>query len=366
MIRAVTRSILEFLPGYRVFKEKSLCSIFAIFFYLCLIVVSTRFERLRELTAGGPRGDMLSAVSTMGALAILYVGAVFCPSLVARRNGSGSRLASRFSANWLAVAGLCLILAAVLAAILGPFLAPYDPVGGSGDFLERYAAPSAAHLMGTDKFGRDVFSRVIYGARASLTIGFAAVAVATLIGILLGGVAGYAGGWLDEIVMRAADGLLAFPRLLIVILLVAFFSNAYGLLIVAIGCTSWMGIARVIRAEILKLKETEFFQAAVATGAGRSRILWKHLLPNAVAPVIVAATLQVGGVILLESTLSFLGLGVQPPAPSWGNMVLEGREALLGAWWVSAFPGLAIAISVVAFNLLGDGLRDALEVKRTA
>jgi len=174
---------------------------------------------------------------------------------------------------------------------------------------------------------------------------------------------GYAGGWLDEIVMRAVDGLLSFPRLLAVLTLVALFSNAYPLLVVAIAATGWMGVTRLVRTEVLRVKEREFVQAAVASGIGRWGLIVRHLLPNSAGPMIVAATLNVGGVILLESYLSFLGLGVQPPAPSWGAMVFDGRDVLLEAWWVSAFPALAIVLAVTACNMLGDGLHDALDTR---
>ncbi len=268
---------------------------------------------------------------------------------------------NRLRKNKIAMFGLVLLLFFLLVSLLGPFLAPYDPVYQTGDISIRYEKPSRSHFMGTDRFGRDVFSRILFGARISISIGLLATLLSSVVGVSIGLAAGYSGGPVDEILMRFADGLLAFPRILIVILLVAFFTNTTVLLLMAISCTSWMGTARLVRAEILSLKEEEFFLAAVATGIGRLRLIWKHLLPNAAAPVIVAATLQVGNVILLESTLSFLGLGVQPPAPSWGNMVFEGREALLSAWWVAAFPGTAIAAAVIAFNLLGDGVRDAFE-----
>jgi peptide/nickel transport system permease protein len=215
--------------------------------------------------------------------------------------------------------------------------------------------------MGTDKFGRDVWSRVLHGSRVSLAIGFISVLLSVLFGTTVGAVSGFIGGWVDEVMMRIVDGLLSFPRLLFVLTLVALFTNSYLLLILVIAMTGWMGVARLVRGEIIRLKRREFIQAAVATGIGRGRLMAKHLLPNSLGPVLVAATLNVGAVILLESYLSFLGLGVQPPRPSLGGMVFEGREVLLHAWWVSAFPATAIVVSVVACNLMGDGLRDALQ-----
>jgi peptide/nickel transport system permease protein len=189
------------------------------------------------------------------------------------------------------------------------------------------------------------------------------VALAVLLGLLVGVTAGYAGGLVDDVLMRVVDGLLSFPRLLLVLTLVALFSNSFVLLVVVISATGWMGVARLVRGEIIRLKRREFVQAAVATGLGGARVVVRHLLPNSVGPVIVAAALNVGAVILLESYLSFLGLGLQPPAPSWGAMVYDGREVLLEAWWVSAFPALAIVMAVVACNLMGDGLRGALDTK---
>ena len=249
----------------------------------------------------------------------------------------------------------------VLLALLAPLVAPHDPVEQSVD--DRYLAPSWQHPMGTDKFGRDIMSRVFYGSRASLGIGVLAMLMASIIGAAVGAIAGYRGGWLDEVVMRAVDGLLAFPRLLFVLTLVALFTTSFWVVIVMLGVTGWMGLARLVRTEVRALKEREFVEAAVSTGARERSVIWRHLLPNILGPVIVTATLRIGTIILLESYLSFLGLGIQPPTPSWGLMVFEGREVLLSAWWVSAFPGMFIVLTVVACNLFGDGLRDALDVR---
>jgi peptide/nickel transport system permease protein len=261
----------------------------------------------------------------------------------------------------MAVAGFWIFLALVCAAILAPLLATADPVGQESPARTRYQTPSASHPMGTDKFGRDVYSRVVYGARVSLSVGVISVALAVLLGMAVGVFSGYVGGRVDDVVMRLVDGLLSFPRLLFVLTLVALFSNSFILLVFVISATGWMGVARLVRGEILRLKRREFVQAAVATGMGRARLIVRHLMPNSLGPVIVAATLNVGAVILLESYLSFLGLGVQPPQPSWGAMVFDGREVLLEAWWVSAFPAVAIVVAVVACNLMGDGLRDAMD-----
>jgi peptide/nickel transport system permease protein len=196
-----------------------------------------------------------------------------------------------------------------------------------------------------------------------MSIGVLSVILAVVLGLAIGLVAGYTGGWVDSVLMRIVDGFLSFPRLLFVLTLLALFSNSYILLILMISATGWMGVARLVRGETIRLKKREYVQAAIATGLGRIRIVTRHILPNSIGPVIVAATLNVGAVILLESYLSFLGLGIQPPWPSWGAMVFDGREMLLDAWWVSAFPALVIVVAVVACNMVGDGLNDALDAR---
>jgi peptide/nickel transport system permease protein len=263
----------------------------------------------------------------------------------------------------MAVVGIVLFLFFLFVSVLAPLIAPYDPVVQTDPVSQQYKAPSRLHPMGTDKFGRDVMSRVVFGSRVSLAIGVVAVVLSSLIGLVFGAFSGYLGGWFDEIAMRVVDGLLAFPRLLLVLTVLAFFANSFWLVVALLALTGWMGVSRLVRSEVLRMKEQEFIQAAVATGVGRARVVWRHLVPNALSPVMVSATLRIGMIILLESYLSFLGLGVQPPTPSWGGMVFEGRDVLVSAWWVSAFPGLAIVAAVVACNLLGDGLRDAMDVK---
>jgi peptide/nickel transport system permease protein len=267
----------------------------------------------------------------------------------------------RFRKNRLAVAGLAVMALLYWVTLLAPFLAPYDPNVQGNIVLERYLSPSGEHLMGTDKFGRDVLSRILYGARISLTIGFLAVAISITLGTLVGAVAGYFRGWVDGVIARFIDMLLSIPRLVLILVVVAIFRPEIWIVIVVLGLTGWEGSARIVRGQFLQLRELEFVQASRALGYSNGRIILRHILPNTLAPIIVIATLNIGNTILLEAALSFLGLGVQPPTPSWGSMVNDGRDAMITAWWISTFPGLAIVLTVVSFNLLGDGLRDALD-----
>ncbi len=257
-----------------------------------------------------------------------------------------------------AKAGILLIAFLLLVALLAPLLAPYDPTALGTPVVSRFLPPSAQHLMGTDLLGRDLFSRVVFGARISLFIGVASVVTSVLIGLLVGSAAGFLGGVVDSILMRFTDFMLAFPRLFLILALMAVFSPSTWLVVLVLGTTGWMGVARVVRGGVLQVKGMDFVEAGRALGIPRPRLLVRHVLPAAMAPVIVAATLRVGNAILAESFLSFLGLGVQPPAVSWGQLIGQGRDTLLTAWWISTFPGLAITATVIGFNLLGDGLRD--------
>lgn len=275
------------------------------------------------------------------------------------------RLRRRFESNTAALAALAVLIALAGMVALAPVLGGADPVA-VGPVDARYAPPSASHPMGTDRFARDVWSRVAHGGRATFALCLLAVGLAVVIGTAVGAVSGAVPARADDALMRVVDGMLAFPRILLLLTVVAVAPPGALTLGVALAATGWMGIARIVRGEVRRMREREFVEAAVAAGAGRVRLVWRHMLPNTTGHVVVAATLNAGAVVVLESSLSFLGLGIQPPAPSWGAMVFEGRDALSHAWWVSAFPALAITTAVVALNLVGDGLRDALQARDPA
>jgi peptide/nickel transport system permease protein len=264
-----------------------------------------------------------------------------------------------FKKNRLAIVGGIVVLCLVLLAILAPALAPWDP--HRPDVKKILEPPSSSHLLGTDQLGRDVFSRMLYGSRVSLAVGFVSVGIATLIGVMLGSVAGYKGGWLDGAVMRMVDLMLVFPRFFLLLAVLAFLKPSIWTIMMVIGLTGWMGVTRLVRAEFLSLKEREFVVWSQAIGASGFRIVWRHILPNAMAPVLVAMTLGIPAAILTESGLSFLGLGVQPPYATWGNILNDGKDAIEIAWWMTVYPGLAILITVLSYNLLGEGVRDALD-----
>jgi peptide/nickel transport system permease protein/oligopeptide transport system permease protein len=274
----------------------------------------------------------------------------------------------RLRKNKLAVAGLCWIAVVILVAASADLWVPRylgapTYIDTSTVAQQSLRPPSASHPFGTDKLGRDIASRVIYGARVSLLVGVVAVAIMVIIGLIAGAVAAYYGGWWDAIIMRSADVFFAFPYVLFAIVLIAVIGKGVQSVFIAIGVLGWASIARVFRSSILSVKENEYVDAARAMGASTRRILFRHIMPNAVAPIIVYATMSVGGAILTEAALSFLGVGVQPPRPSWGGMLSEARSYLFTAPWLMLYPGIAIITTVLAFVLLGDGLRDALDVK---
>lgn len=258
--------------------------------------------------------------------------------------------------NRLAVIGGSLIVLLALIALGAPWLAPHDPI--RVNLVDALLPPSSIHPLGTDQLGRDVLSRLIFGTRISLTVGILAVGIAVLVGTTVGALAAFYGGWVDALLMRLVDTMLSIPTIFLLLAIIAMIGPSIHLIMVVIGLTSWMGVARLVRAELLTLREREFVLAARALGASSFRLITTHLLPNAIAPVLVNATLGVGGAILTESALSYLGLGVQPPIPSWGNMLNEGRVALGVAWWLTVSPGLCIFATVLAFTLLGEGIRN--------
>ncbi len=288
----------------------------------------------------------------------------------------------RFRKNRLAAVGGVIVVLMFFVAVFAPFISPYNP-----DDIDRrhiLESPSLKHPLGTDDLGRDVLSRMILGSRISLSVGFVAVGIATLIGIFLGAISGYYGGWVDRIIMRFIDIMLTIPTFFLILAVIAFIDpniwsssaipgwirnslrvilidpNIMNIMVV-IGLTSWMGVARLVRAEVLSLKEREFVLAARALGTGDMNIIFRHIMINSMTPVFVSAVLGIAGAVLVESALSFLGIGVQPPAPSWGNILTLGKDNIEIAWWLSVFPGLAILITVLSYNLVGEGLRDALD-----
>jgi len=271
----------------------------------------------------------------------------------------------RLRKNPRTVSAMVIIAIMILIALLAGTLAPYDykaQMRGS-----ELKAPSAAHWFGTDDLGRDVFSRVMYGARVSMLVGICATALSLLIGVTIGLMAGYFGGAIDAIMMRCTDTVAAFPSLLLAVAIAALYERtSIFILFVALGIVGWTGIARIVRAQVLTVRTLDYISAARALGASNTRIMLLHVLPNCVSPIIVVATLAVGGNILSEAGLSFLGLGVQDPFPSWGGMLSNARTYFKASWWVAVFPGLSIVLTVLSFNLVGDGLRDALDPKKSA
>lgn len=264
--------------------------------------------------------------------------------------------------NKLAVIGGTLVLLVFVLSIFAPWIAPHDP--SEIHVKNILIGPSWTHPLGTDELGRDVLSRMLWGGRISLEVGFVAVGIATILGIILGAIAGYYGGWIDGVIMRAVDIMLSIPTIFLVLAVIAILEPSIINIMAVIGLTSWMEPARLIRAEFISLKEREFVVAAHAIGATDGRIIMKHILPNGLSPILVSATLGIGGAILIESALSFLGLGVQPPTPSWGSLLSSGKDNIEIAWWLSAFPGLAILVTVLGYNLLGEGIRDALDPRQ--
>ncbi len=270
-----------------------------------------------------------------------------------------NNLLKKALANPLSKAGFIIIVLVFLLAMLAPIIAPYDPDDINVKVI--LIAPTWQHWMGTDGLGRDVLSRMLYGGRISLLVGLVAVGISTAIGIVLGAIAGYYRGWVDTVIMRLVDVMLSIPSFFLILAVIAFLTPSIINVMIVIGLTSWMGVTRLVRAEFLSLSGREFVQASRTLGAKDARLIFTHLLPNSLTPIIVSSVLGVAGAVLLESGLSFLGLGVQAPQASWGNILTDGKDYIQFAWWLSLFPGLAILITVLGYNLLGEGLRDALD-----
>lgn len=268
-------------------------------------------------------------------------------------------IGKRFSRNKLSVLGAVTVLLLIILSLFAPLISPYDPT--AIDVHNVLSPPSKEHPLGTDELGRDLLSRIIWGSRVSLKVGFIAVGIAITAGIIIGAISGFYGGLVDTILMRFVDIMLAFPTFFLILAVISILEQSIFTIMVVIGLTNWMDVARLVRAEFLSLKEKDFVSAARAVGASDKRLIFRHILPNALSPVFVAATFGIAGAILIESGLSFLGLGVQPPEPSWGNILTAGKDNIEVAWWLSLYPGLAILITVLSYNLVGEGLRDALD-----
>ena len=267
----------------------------------------------------------------------------------------------RFRRNKQAMVGMCMLLLMIFSAIFASVISPYDPL--QQDIINRLQPPSAAHFFGTDELGRDIFSRILYGSRISLTVGLIAVSISSVVGCALGAIAGYYGGVLDNVIMRCTDVLMAIPSILLNISIVAALGTGLQNVMIAIGISSVPAYCRIMRASLLSLKDQEFVDASRAAGASDPYIILNHILPNSLAPLIVQATLKIGGAILSCASMSFIGLGIVPPTPEWGAMLSTGRDFLRDAPHLTAFPGMAIMFAVFAMNLMGDGLRDAVDPK---
>lgn len=273
-----------------------------------------------------------------------------------------SRVVRRFFGNRLALLGLTMITLMTLACVIGPSLLPFDSL--FVDLRARFSPPMTGdHYLGTDPLGRDVAARLLMAGRISLLVGFFAMLLATLLGMLIGVIAGYSGGWLNALLMRTVDGFLSFPTIFLLLALAVALKPSPVMITVIIALTGWMEVARIVEAEVRSLKEREFVLAGRMLGLGTAHIMFREILPNAMGPIIVAATLTVARAILLEAYISFLGFGIQPPLPSWGNMLDGAQQYLASAPWLAIIPGVAITIAVTSFNFIGDGLRDALDVR---
>jgi peptide/nickel transport system permease protein len=344
------------LPGLTPARAGRASGALTLLVWLSVIAVSVwRRDRISGIISD-PSADGVLALATL-------VGLLVAAWMLGNRWLEGSPAEARFGQHRGAMFGLGLLVLFVGAALLAPLLAPFDPDAidlGAG----RLLPPSSSNWLGTDVLGRDLLSRMLYGGRISLLIGALAVGIAVTLGTAIGAVAGYVGGWLDTVLMRTVDVFLSLPRLVLLITVMALFPPSVPLIVLLLGLTGWMGVSRLVRGQVLSVREREYVQAARALGFGPGKILGRHILPNVATPIIVAATLGIGNAILAEAALSYLGLGVQPPVSSWGSIIQSGADRLIDAWWITTFPGLAIAFTVMSFNLVGDGLRDALDPRR--
>jgi peptide/nickel transport system permease protein len=340
----------------------------------CLAWAATAFPRLPEVLFQGASGTpslhgVVAIASWVGLAAWLWWGAYrrVRPRELTdeERNGNRQVFLRQFRRHRTGMIGWYGVVVLTAFVLLTPLIAPFDPL--LTNVGPENAPPDATHLMGTDAAGRDIFSRVLYGGRISMTVGFITVGLAGTIGTVIGAVAAFSGGNVDRALMWLVDLLLSLPRLVLLLAITGMFritgSEGLYLMVTILGLTGWMGVSRIVRSQVLSLKEQDFIQAARALGFSSTRIVLRHLIPNAFAPVIVYASLAVGATMLVEAGLSFLGLGVPPPTPTWGTIIADGKSELRGAWWISFFPGLCIIYAVMSFNLLGDGLRDALDPK---
>jgi peptide/nickel transport system permease protein len=268
------------------------------------------------------------------------------------------RVLRRLARHKSAAIGFAIIVVLIVVALTAPFIAPYDPIDLSRNILQ---SPSGDHVMGTDNLGRDIFSRVVYGTRISLQMGFIAIAIAATVGTTVGLVAGTYGGLVDNVFMRFVDALMAVPGILLALTVAAVLGTGLHVAMIAVGIAWIPGFARIVRSLVLQVNAMPYIEAAKSLGSSDTRLIWRHVLPNALTPVLVLASLGIGSAVLIGAALSFLGVGAKPPTPEWGIMLSEGRQFMRSAWWVMAFPGLAITVTVLAANLVGDGLRDALD-----
>jgi len=342
----------------------------------CLYCLVFRFDRIIATFGMSPFANREGFQHWQALLTVVFVPPLLAflgrktPPLPRYGKSNWALVRERFNYSGTAQFGLCFIVQLYLVFFLAAYLAPMGFDTQPDAVMLRLKPPlEAGYLLGSDRYSRDVLSRLIYGSRISLSIGILAVSLSATIGTLVGLIAGYYGSWIDTLLMRLVDLLLSVPRLVLLLVMLALFKAHVDpewliyLIISVLAVTGWMGTARIVRGEVLSLRERDFVQAGRALGFGQIRLIFRHIAPNCLAPVIVSATLGVGGTILVEAALSFLGLGVAPPVPTWGGMVTDGKEYLTKAWWLTTIPGLLIVFTVTCFNLLGDGLRDALDPK---